>query len=132
MASRTPRRREAPPADERPEDIDESMALVDENDVPEDENDQALALAEDRDLDAPSLVALRRRPWYEYLPNWIPARIRNSIIELSKVTWPTSKETMDKTVTVIVFSVIFALVFFAIDQLFTSGLGVITDRILTK
>jgi preprotein translocase SecE subunit len=132
MASRTSRRREAPPADDRPEDIDESMALVDETDVPEDEQDQALALAEDRDLDVPSPVALRRRPWYEYLPNWIPARIRNSIIELSKVTWPTSKETMDKTVTVIAFAVIFAIVFFAIDQLFTSGLSAITDHLLKK
>ncbi|MBA3826759.1 MAG: preprotein translocase subunit SecE [Ktedonobacterales bacterium] len=108
------------------------MALVDETSEPEDENDQALAIAEGRDLDAPTPVALRSRPWYEYLPNWIPKRIRNSIIELSKVTWPTSKETVDKTVTVIVFAVIFALVFFAIDQLFTTGLGAITDRIVTK
>ena len=130
MASRTSRRRATPPTDERLEEMDDSTEMVDE--TTEDDNDQALTVAEDRDLDVATPVAMRRRPLYEYIPNWIPARIRNSIIELSKVTWPTSKETTDKTVTVIVFSLIFAIVFFAIDQLLTTGLGAITDRILAK
>ncbi len=131
MASRTSRRRETLPEDDHLEG-EESTALVDESAILEDDNDQALTVADDRDLDVPTPVAMRRRPWYEFLPNWIPGRIRNSIIELSKVTWPTRQETTDKTVTVIVFAVIFAIVFFAVDQLFTIGLGAITDRIVGK
>jgi preprotein translocase SecE subunit len=132
MASRTSRRRVAPTEDEMVDQVSDSTELVETSPEFEDDNDQALAVTEDRDLDMATPVAMRRRPWYEYLPNWIPARIRNSIIELSKVTWPTPKEAFDKTVAVAVFGIIFGLVFFAIDQLFTVGLGAITDRIVGK
>jgi len=132
MASRTSRRRVAPTEDETVDQVSDSNELVEASPEFEDDNDQALAVTEDRDLDMSTPVAMRRRPWYEYLPNWIPARIRNSIIELSKVTWPTPKEAFDKTVAVAIFAVIFGIVFFAIDQLFTTGLGAITDRIVGK
>jgi preprotein translocase SecE subunit len=134
MASRISRRRAAPPEDERQDALDEATEQEDANEATEIDADKALALADERALDddVTPPVAMRRRPWYEYLPNWIPARVRNSIIELYNVTWPTGKETMDKTITVVVFAIVFAIIFFAVDQLFTSGLSAITDRIVHK
>ena len=127
MASRTSRRREALP-DEQVLDQTENADL-DEDTVVEDEA-QLPAVVEDREVGAPIPVSVTRRPWTDYIPGWIPARIRNSIIELGKVTWPTTKEALNYTTTVIIFAVIFGVVFFAIDQLFTSGLSAITNRIV--
>ncbi len=45
--------------------------------------------------------------------------------EASKVTWPTRKETLITTATVLVMIIVVAMFFFVIDQLFSWGVQVI-------
>lgn len=50
------------------------------------------------------------------------AYLKNSYIELKKVTWPTREAAIQSTVTVIVFSIILAIFLGALDFLFNIGL----------
>lgn len=47
--------------------------------------------------------------------------VKNSYAELRKVTWPTRAEGIQSTVTVVVFSVVVAILLGAIDFLLTTG-----------
>lgn len=110
---------------ETPEAEDEAEA-VDAAEEPANE-DLSVAVSE-QSIAAAASVAAARRPFADNLPRWIPAYIRNSILELSKVTWPTSKETVNATTVVVIFSIIFAAIFFAVDY----GLTALLQAIVTK
>lgn len=102
----------------------QDLAVIEEDD----EDDQLPAVPGTMGVSATPLVAVTSRPWYENLPNWIPRYIRESIIELAKVTWPSRQEALNQTVMVVIFSIIFALVFFLVD----SGLAAILQALITK
>jgi preprotein translocase SecE subunit len=52
--------------------------------------------------------------WISYI--FVPPYIRNSWRELRQVTWPNFRETYRLTYAVIIFSVIFGLIVFAVDS----------------
>lgn len=54
--------------------------------------------------------------------------LKESIAELHNVTWPTRKKGIRITVIVIIFMVVCALAFGAIDQLFAWGIRTILTR----
>jgi preprotein translocase SecE subunit len=111
-------------AEEPEADLDAEPA--DEAEAPTDDS-LSVAISE-QSVAAAASVAAARRPFADNLPRWIPAYIRNAILELSKVTWPTSKETMNATTVVVIFSIIFAAIFFAVDY----GLTTLLQAIVTK
>lgn len=55
--------------------------------------------------------------------------LKNSWVELKKVTWPTRQEAIRSTGVVIVFSVIVALFLGVLDYLFTLGLNFVIDQL---
>ena len=54
------------------------------------------------------------------------AYFRDMISELKKVTWPTRKELVTYTVTVVTFVIIFAAIVGGLDWIFAQGLALIT------
>lgn len=129
MASRIPNRsrasrNEEPPTDEQIEEpCNESEALI-----PYEEEENLPVAVGPRDVSAAEQVAVAHRPWYENLPGWIPRYIREAIIELYKVTWPTTNEAFRLSTVVVVFSVIFAAAFFLVD----SGLTAVLQALITR
>jgi preprotein translocase subunit SecE len=117
------------PDDDDDQPIEQDDSVQDLAVIEDDDEDELLPVVPGtQDVSATPLVAVASRPWYENLPNWIPRYIRESIIELAKVTWPTRQEALNQTVLVIIFSAVFALVFFLID----SGLAAILQAFITK
>ncbi len=45
--------------------------------------------------------------------------------EVSKVTWPTRRETITSTIMVIIMVIVMALFFFLVDQVLSLGVGAI-------
>jgi preprotein translocase SecE subunit len=92
--------------------------------------DDSLSVAiSEQSVAAAASVAAARRPFADNLPHWIPAYIRNAILELSKVTWPTPKETVNATTVVVIFAVIFGIIFFAVDYGLTALLQALVHKI---
>ena len=131
MASRIPNRsRTNGNGDTHADDQLEEQENENEGLIPIDEDEENLPVAVGpRDVSAAEQVAIAKHAWYENLPRWIPRYFRESIIELSKVTWPTRKEALNLSTVVVIFSVIFAAVFFMIDTGLTSLLQVLINRI---
>ncbi len=104
------------------------------------ENDTALTeVSDDNELEevssgsrqiAPdSQKALVRSSFIDYIPAWTPRYFRESIIELSKVTWPTRKEAFNLSGIVLILAVITAIVFGLLDIGVYSVLQFITNHI---
>lgn len=55
--------------------------------------------------------------------------LKNSWVELKKVTWPTRQEAMRSTGVVVLFSVIVAGFLGVLDYLFTLGLNFVIDQL---
>lgn len=136
MASRMPNRTRSMSQDDlRASELDEAPEMHNEA-----EDDSVLDAMEGDDADrAPvaidnysggtaSVAAVGRRPMADYLPRWIPSYVRDSIIELSKVTWPSRREAANLTTIVIIFSVLFAAVFGLLDIAFQNGLAAILSK----
>lgn len=81
---------------------------------------------------AGSAAVVSRRPAADYLPRWIPSGLRNSLIELSKVTWPARQEAVNLTLLVIALAAVFAVVFGLIDLGLFSALSTFTTKVLGK
>jgi preprotein translocase SecE subunit len=131
VASRIPNRRaravrddavpEAEMSEEQALESDELPTEEAEGNLPVTVNGQQVAAA--------ASIAAARRPLVENLPRWIPKYIRDSILELSKVTWPTNKEALKMTTIVVIFAIIFAAAFFAVDLGLTSLLQAFISKI---
>jgi len=63
--------------------------------------------------------------WFTYKHKEASAFAHESVAELSKVTWPTRKETWNNTVVTVIVSIIAALILFAFDATWSA----ITDLI---
>jgi len=55
--------------------------------------------------------------------------LKNSWVELKKVTWPTQQEALRSTAVVITFSIVVAVFLGALDYLFTLGLNFVIDQL---
>ena len=130
MASRIPNRARTANSEE---DVQESTMSeeqgMDDTVPAEDEEAGDLPVAVNSQSIAAATVAAASRPWAENLPNWVPKYFRESLLELSKVTWPTRQEAVRLTTIVVIFSLIFAVVFFAVDFGLTSLLQALTQRV---
>jgi len=130
VASRIPKRARAVRDEELPEDaMSEEQAFESDALPPEEEESNLPVAINTQHVAAAASIAAARRPIVENLPRWIPKYLRDAILELSKVTWPTSKEAVNMTTIVVVFSLIFAAVFFAIDLGLTSLLQAFFSKI---
>jgi preprotein translocase subunit SecE len=130
VASRIPNRARAVRDEAVPEDAMSEEQADESNEIPAEEEEGNLPVAiNTQNVAAAASIAAARRPFVENLPGWIPKYLRDAILELSKVTWPTNKEALNMTTIVVVFSIIFAVVFFAIDLGFTSLLQALITKI---
>lgn len=96
----------------------------------QDQEEQTLEPA-DASLSAPAISssALIRRSAADRIPGWVPAYFRESIIELTKVTWPARQEAMNLTGIVVAFVVVTAVVFGLLDLGFYNILQGIVSRL---
>lgn len=122
--------------DKRASELDEAPEMPNENEeddalvpVDDDEADRAPVAIDNYSGGTASVAAVGRRPLADYLPRWIPSYVRESIIELSKVTWPSRREAANLTTIVIIFSVLFAAVFGLLDLGFQQGLQAIINKV---
>jgi len=87
-----------------------------------DENDLALATADDvegvtvlgRGTSSTIPAGIASRSWTTNIPMWM-GPFRNSIIELTKVTWPAWEDARNMTGVVIMMALFFAIIFGALD-----------------
>ncbi len=141
MASRVPHRvKGGTPADDQAPEQDD--AILDQ-DMAEDERDQDLDEEPESEISDRAVASVRQRSvggaatvtvthWYDALPHWLPKGFRESLIELSKVTWPSRQEAINLTMLVIAFTVAFAIVFGLIDLGLVSLLSAFTTKFITK
>jgi preprotein translocase subunit SecE len=130
VASRIPNRARTANSEEDVQESTMSEEQEFDDTLPTDEEAESLPVAvNSQSVAAAATVAAARRPWAENIPNWVPKYFRESLLELSKVTWPTNKEALNLTTIVVIFSIIFAVVFFAIDFGLTSLLQALTQRV---
>ncbi len=130
MASRIPNRARPVRNDAAPEDaMNEDQAFESDEIAAEEDMGNLPVAINTQNVAAAASIAAARRPFVENLPRWIPKYLRDSILELSKVTWPTNKEALNMTTIVIVFALLFAAVFFAIDLGLTTLLQAFVSKI---
>jgi preprotein translocase SecE subunit len=133
VASRTPHRtsraaQRGPTPAEEP--ADQSLEEpLDDQEAPAEAAEVAVAPAPARDLTSVDADKLAHRTFEEkWLPRWVPRRLRNSIIELSKVVWPSRQEATNVTIVVIVMAVAFAIFFGLLDLGFFNILQAVINR----
>ncbi len=116
MSNRAQRaaRRALPPDAETTEEAPETLS-DDDTSPDEDDDETSLAPAPARDLTATDVERVARRTFEDYLPGWVPAYLRNAIIELRKVVWPSRQEAVNLTLIVVAMAIVFAVVFGLID-----------------
>lgn len=126
MASRIPNR----PSSSRS--VEDEMLPDDQSEefVPEDSTADADSPSEDvRVLSPAGDISVARRNPADYVPEWVPRRLRNSIVELTKVTWPNTDDVRGVVLTVLAMVAIFALLFGLLDLGFSSLLHYITTHL---
>jgi preprotein translocase SecE subunit len=137
VTNRTSLRKESNDSDTEIEDrLEESDDEVeeDEDTLAEDGEDASTHLVStgrSRGVTTTSDASITQKSsWVDFIAQnkWIPMRLRNSIIELTKVTWPSGDDVRNLTLVVFGLLITFSILF----GLFDIGLGSILKFVVDK